>query len=220
MTSELTIGKMKIKLINVIAVVSFISIIIILVNITVVFIKVSDLKKEMTGKVSGYVNLSITSSVAINMTRDSVDWGSGRVDSGSTNTTLYTQGDANASVSNGNWSNSSAKAFVVENIGNVNVSLSLRNTNNASDFFASASGSNQEYKLNMSNKEPGSCSGDLLNIWTDVNKTSGGTKYCNQFSSLETKNEVFIDVWLKVPYDASNTGELSDTLTVIASSAV
>lgn len=210
---------MKIKLIDVIAVVSFISIIIILVNIASVFIKVSDFKKEMTGKASAYVNLSVISMVTINMTRDSVDWGSGRVDAESTNAILYTQGDGNANVSNGNWSVSSAKAFVVENIGNVNVSLSLQNTKNASDFFASTSGSNQEYKLNMSNKEAGSCSGDLINIWTDVDKTSGGTKYCDQFSFLETKNEVFINVWLKVPYDSSNTGTLSDTLTVIASSA-
>lgn len=210
---------MKTKLINIIAVFSFISIIIILINITTVFIKVSDFKKEMTGKASAYVNLSVTSSVAINMTRDSMDWGSGRVDTGSTNAVLYTRGNSNASVSNGNWSVSNAKAFVVENTGNINVSLSLQNTKNASDFFASASGLNQEYKLNISNKEPGSCSGDLLNTWLDVNKTSGGTKYCDQLSSLDSNDEVFIDVWLKVPYDASNIGALSDTLTVIASSA-
>jgi len=210
---------MKTKLINIIAVLSFITIIIILINITSVFIKISDFKKEMTGKASAYVNLSISSSVTINMTRDSMDWGSGRVDTGSTNATLYTRGDDNASVSNGNWSNSSAKAFVIENTGNINVSLSLQNTNDANDFFASVSSLNQEYKLNVSNKEAGSCSGDLLNVWTDVNKTSGGTKYCDQLSSLDTKDEVFIDVWLKVPYDASNLGALSDALTVIASSA-
>lgn len=204
---------------NVIAVLSFISIIVILINIVGVFVKVSDFKEEMTGKASGYVNLSVSSTVTINLTRDSMNWGSGRVDSGSTNATLYTQGDNNASVSNGNWSESNAKAFVVENTGNVNVSLSLQNANNANDFFASVSVSNQEYKLNISNKEAGSCSGDLLNTWIDVNKTSGGTKYCTQFSSLDSKDEVFIDVWLKVPYDASNIGELSDTLTVIASSA-
>lgn len=210
---------MKTKLIDIIAVLSFISIILILINITSVFIKISDFKKEMTGKASAYVNISISSSVSINMTRDRMDWGSGRVDAGNTNATLYTQGDNNASVINGNWSNSSAKAFVVENTGNINISLSLQNTNNASDFFASTSGLNQEYKLNVSNKEPGSCSGDLLGIWIDVNKTSGGTKYCSQLSSLDTKDEIFIDVLLKVPYDASNTGELSDTLNVIASSA-
>jgi len=210
---------MKIKLIDAIAVLSFIAIAIILVNIASVFIKVSDFNKEMTGKVSGYVNLSVSSIVTINLSRSSVSWGSGRVDTGSTNATLYTQGSDNASVSNGNWSVSSAKAFIVENTGNINVSLSLQNTNNANDFFASTSGLNQEYKLNISNKEPGSCSGDLLNTWIDANKTSGGTRYCDQFSSLDGKDEIFIDVWLKVPYDASNTGELSDTLTVIASSA-
>jgi hypothetical protein len=212
-------GKIKIKLIDIIAILSFISIIIILVNITSVFIKISDFKKEMTGKASAYVNLSVSSSVTINLTRDSVEWGSGRVDIGSTNATLYTQGDNNASVSNGNWSVNSAKAFVVENTGNINVSLSLQNAKNANDFFASVSGLNQEYKLNVTNKEAGGCSGDLLNIWIDVNKTSGGTKYCTQLSSLDSKDEVFIDVWLMVPYDASNTGTLSDTLTVIASSA-
>jgi len=210
---------MKTKLINIILVLSFISVIVILVNITSVFIKISDFKKEMTGKASSYINFSISTSVTINMTRDSVDWGSGRVDSGSTNATLYTQGDGNASVSNGNWSTTSAKAFVVENVGNVNVSLSLQNTKNASDFFASTSGSNQEYKLNMSNKEPESCTDGLPSTWTDVNKTSGGTRYCNFLNSVGTKDEVYIDVWLKVPYDASNIGTLSDTLTVIASSA-
>jgi len=210
---------MKTKLMNVIAVLSFISVIVILINIVGVFIKISDFKEEMTGKASAYVNLSISSTVTINLTRDSIAWGSGRVDPGSTNATLYTKGDANASVSNGNWSEGNAKAFVVENTGNVNVSLSLQNANDANDFFASVSALNQEYKLNVSNKETGSCSGNLLNIWTDVNKTSGGTMYCTQFGSLDSKDEVFIDVWLKVPYDASNIGALSDTLTVIASSA-
>jgi hypothetical protein len=210
---------MKMKLMNVIAVLSFISIIVILINIVGIFIKISDFEKEMTGKASGYVNISVSSIVTINLTRDSMNWGSGRVDSGSTNATLYTRGNNNASVSNGNWSEDNAKAFVVENTGNVNVSLSLQNVNNAKDLFASVSNSNQEYKLNISNKEAGSCSGDLVNIWTNVNKTSGGTRYCSQFSPLGNKDEVFIDVWLKVPYDASNIGTLSDTLTVIASSA-
>lgn len=212
---------MKTKLINIIVVLSFISVIVILVNITSVFIKISDFREKLTGYSNyySYINISISSSVTINLTRDSVNWGSGRVDSGSTNATLYTQGDGNANVSNGNWSITSAKAFVVENIGNVNVSLSLQNTKNASDFFASTSGSNQEYKLNMSNKEPESCTEGLPSTWTDVNKTSKGTRYCNFLNSIDTKDEVYIDVWLKVPYDASNTGALSDTLTVIASSA-
>jgi len=197
-------------------------ILIVLINISVVFIKISDFEREMSGLVSsGYVNLSVNTIMTINLTRASLNWGSGRVNAGnSTGAILYTSGNKDGTVIGGSWTGSGVNGFIVENIGNINASLKLKTGKNASDIFAGSSGSNQEYKLNVTNKEPGSCSGGVvLGEWVDVNVTSPGTKYCNQFSPLLGSNEIFVDVWLKVPYDTSNLGTQSDILTITASAA-
>ena len=184
-----------------------ICILIMLVHISVTFLKISDFNKELTGQASGFVNLTVSSSVNVNLSRSSLSWGSGIVDTGEKNATIYTSGDANGTVVRGNWSGIGVNGFVVENLGTVNSTLSLKSGKNAIDFFGSLSSSNQEYRFNVSSKEDSSCSGGAnLGEWIDVNKTSGGTLYCAQFDFNNARDEVYIDVWLTVPYDAGNTG--------------
>lgn len=205
---------------NLLFLLSVIAIIIVLINISVTFIKISDFQEKSTGKVLGFINLSVSNYVAINMSRDVLDWGSGSINSSYQNSTLYTRGDSIGIVLRGNWSGENAKAFIVENVGNVNCSLYIQSGKNAHDFFDSASSSNEQYMINVTNKEAGSCSGGAsLGQWTDVNKTSGGTKYCSQFSSLGINNEVYIDVLLTVPADSNKVGNLTDTITIIANAA-
>jgi len=191
-----------------------------LINIFVTFIKISDFKRELTGQVLGYVNLTVNTVVSINMTNDVMNWSSGSINKGQLNSTLYTNGSNNGIVLRGNWSGKNAKAFIVRNIGVVNSSLFLKTEKNAHDFFNSLSSSNEEYQWNVSNKEVGSCSGGAeLGIWADVNKTGSGTKFCSQFGFQEGWDEVYIDLLITVPYDSGNLGLLSDTITITADAA-
>lgn len=183
---------------------------------------ISIYKNYFTGMATneGYVNLSILTSVNINMTRDRINWSSGSVNTGERNATLYTRGDNTGIADRGNWSGADAKAFVVENIGGVNCSIKLQTMKNAHDFFNSSTSSNEQYMWNISNKNPESCSGGAtLGVWTDVNKTDGGTLFCSQFSNNIASNEIYIDILLTIPYDSQNTGEQSDILTVSADTA-
>jgi len=173
--------------------------------------------QKLTGYVStnyGYVNLSISSYVSINLSTDSVSWGSGAINSGETNATLYTVRNGSAVVQRGNWSATNVTALHVENMGNVNCSLSIQTGKNAHDFFNSLTNSNEQYMLNVTNKESGSCSGDLLGSWVNVNKTSGGTRFCNNLGFNKDVNEIYVDVLFTIPYDAGNIGQQSDVIII------
>jgi len=209
------------KLNDLLVILIIVSILIVLIQISVTYIKISDFEEELTGKASGFVNLTIDTSVSINLSRNSLNWGEGVIDSEEVNATLYTQGDDDGNVTRGNWSGVGVYGFIVENIGNINSTLSLKSNKNSSDFFASDSSSNQQYQFNISNKEDSSCSGGAtLGAWADANKTSGGTKYCNHFDYNDARNEIYIDALFTVPFDALNIGEQTDTITVTANTAV
>lgn len=212
---------MKIKeLLHVMLVI--IAIIVIILSLTSIFINILNpgFIKEFTGYASGYVNLSVNTQIIVNLTVSSLNWSSGTITGGNTNATLTTHGNDSGTVLRGNWSGDSAKAFVLENIGNINCSLFLYSEKNASGFFASLTNSNQDFKFNVSDKDSNSCFGtSLLGNWIDVNITSPGTKYCNQLNYHKESNELYIDVSLTIPYDAGNIGYISDTITITADAA-
>lgn len=192
---------------------------VVLINISVTFIKIVYFERELTGYASGFVNLSIMTTLSMNVSRDTINWSEGMINSGEMNATLYTSGEA-AGVSRGNWSSSNVKGLIIANLGSVNASIFLLSGKNAHDFFNSSSSSNEEYKWNVTNKESGSCSGGTtLGQWQDVNKTSGGTKFCSQLDFHSNNNELYLDILLTVPYDSRNVGEQSDTITVTANAA-
>lgn len=196
-----------------------------MINILIIFYKNFDYNNALTGEASysSYVNITLISVLSIDFERSSIDWGSGQVDDFESNATLYTNQDYNATVLRGNWSNSSAKALILNNVGNVNCSLSIKSEKNAADFFSSWSGTNQEYKYNVSNRYNGSC-GNLSdtghnNVWSTLPKDPAEDIVCREFSCDAGKNSVYIDVLLTVPSDANKIGEQNDTIVVTASSA-
>jgi len=208
------------KTIDLFAVLSIVAIIIVMINISVTYIKIADFEKKSTGNVLGYINLSVSTSIALSMLQDTLDWGSGNINFSYMNSTLYTRNNNTGVVYRGNWSGVNAKAFIVQNIGGNNCSLFIQSSKDAHDLFQSASSSNEQYMINVTNKETSSCSGAAsLGQWRDVNKTSGGTKYCSQFSYLKDSNEIYIDVLLTVPQDSNVIGNLSDILTITATAA-
>lgn len=197
----------------------FVMIIVVLsfVNIVVSLVKIGD-SEDVTGYASGYVNLSISRAISLNLSRALLDWGPGIINGSgidSYNATLYTNGDSNGIVLRGNWSGSNVRGLILQNIGTVPCSIKLQSLKDAHDFFSSVSTSNEEYKWNVSNKEPGSCiSGFNLGEWSEVNKTSGGTKVCDSFDFNPLSNELYIDILITVPYDSSFVGTISDTIVI------
>jgi hypothetical protein len=199
-----------------------------LANLAITFTKVSDIRQEMTGRATGYVNLTINTQLNIALYNETVWWGEGVVNASWEGETLNyanltTHADATSTIIGGNWSTNDASGITIANIGNINCSLTLQSDNNASDLFDSETTGLQTFQWNVSEKEAGACGGgngdEQFEVFIDVNKTAAGT-YCNQFGYLPGKNELFFDFHLQVPHDAQNTGHQIATITVTGDTAV
>jgi hypothetical protein len=164
---------------------------------------------------TGYVNVSITTTLAIEVIQEDIDFGEGAVDAGESNAELYTN-QANAPTQNrGNWTLPNAYAIEVRNVGNINCSLDVGSSKTASSFIG---GTNPEYQWKVSDKEAGSCSGGLTHsVWYDVNSSA---RLCQHLSPINSSDEIFLDIRVVVPYDANPTDSLvhkTDILTLTAS---
>jgi hypothetical protein len=163
----------------------------------------------------GYVNVSITTTLSIDVIQEDVDFGEGAVTAGYFNATLYTNQNGTATQINGNWTLPNAYALEVRNTGNINCSLGISSSKTASSFLG---GTNPEYQWKVSDKEAGSCSGGLIHgVWSDVNSSATA---CGHFSPINATDEIFIDFRLVVPYDANPSDSLvhkTDIITITAS---
>lgn len=159
----------------------------------------------LTGFVTstGTVNVSVSTSAAINFTTNLINWGSGTVSNNSLVAVLDT---SSGTVVNGTWTEVT-NGFVIENTGNVNVSLNIKTSNSADSFIG---GTSPTYKFNVSNVEESSCvAGSItLGAWNDVNTTDPGTLVCNPLEFMDNKDSVRVDIQLAIPYDS-----IKDTLT-------
>lgn len=164
------------------------------------------------------VNITITSAASINFTTDNINFGSGRVADGYMSATLMTPyGNVN-----GNWTNTTT-GFILQNIGNMNVSLSLKTGKTAQTFLG---GSAPSYQWNVSNLavagETWAClnstsgiDANNLSIFRDVETAGNGAVICPTFQYIDTNDTLRIDVKLVVPVDAP-PGTLGDTFTATA----
>lgn len=175
----------------------------------VTYYTMSDLRTQISGYATdlGYANLTIESAAIINFTTDTADWGAGQVDAGETFAYLDTLG----TVSQGNWSTVS-QGLVLENIGNVNVSIELQSSSadpSASSFLG---GTNPGYGWNITENEADSCIEVItLGQWYDANTSMD---VCSVLEFIDSRDSILIDINLTIPYD-SKTGALSDTITAV-----
>ena len=179
---------------------------------------------SLVSKISGFatttstaeVNLTIETLAVINFTTSLINYGTGRVNSGSTSAALTTFGTNN--VTGGNWTLRTSGGLRLENIGNVNVSLNLTSSKAAGAFLG---GTAPVFKWNITNLEPNSClnttgtgeTGLNLNVFYDVNTTT--TNFCPRFNFLDSGDVIRIDFNLTIPSD-SLTGALTTTITATA----
>ncbi len=197
----------------------YIAVIAVIISVTGVFItynSVSLIQNILTGRATdtGTVNLSVQTSAAINFTTDNINWGSGVVDSGADSAQLCTN---NGTVVDGNWTPVS-DPFVVEHIGNVNVTLNINFSNDADSFLG---GTSPSYQYNITNKEDGACdvgaTGFTLNTWEDASTTAADI--CDVFGKDAGADEIEIDICLTVPSD-SLTGSRGSVITMTAEAVV
>jgi len=195
---------------NVLLVVAVIAVLIALVNFSLTLTKIRDINAIFTGLATdtGLVNLTISSEANVNFSTDTINFGSGRVDMGFQNATLYSW---NTTSEQGNWSWGSAKYLRLDNIGNVNLTLNLSSDVNAASYL---SGTNPVYQWNMTNVDTGACvnttSTTALRAFSDVTTTQ--TKFCEPLQFGVGVNTVQIDFFLRVP-ENSIKGERTSTIT-------
>lgn len=180
----------------------------------ITYLSFSNLVSQITGYATGEANLTVESTVSINFSNSSVNWGSGRVNTGQTKAYLDTQ---SGTVTFGNWTAVSG-GLVVENTGNVNLTLNLTGGKTAAQFL---SGTNPAYKWNVSNFEVGSClnatGGPPLYTqfgkFSDVNTST--ELICNTFRFEAGNDTILIAFNLTVP-ENSLKGALGDIITATA----
>jgi len=152
----------------------------------------------------GTANLSVESLAIINFSDANINWGSGKVDIGKTHAYLDTR---SGTVTNGNWTNETT-GLVLDNIGNVNVTLALKVGKTPAEFLG---GTSPAYKWLVRDVDSGACvNTTALDVFTNTATTD--TTFCNPLQFYENKNTIRIDINLSVPYD-SHKGALSDVIT-------
>jgi hypothetical protein len=200
--------------------------------------KITGYQGSNTSSTSGFVNISIFSTAAINVSPDTIDFNSGQLHPGVAYAWVmsnWTVGTTN--TSNGTWKNNASEprfntttnqswngtSIIVNNTGNVNVSLNVSSGSGASFL----TGTDPKYFLKVTNAdgETGSCTGGIsgAGVWVEVD-SNGGEKinFCGELSPVNATDSIYLDAMLRIPNDANPGATLvgrSDTLTITATAA-
>tara|TARA_Y100000310_G_C20529890_1_gene737879 strand:+ start:348 stop:998 length:651 start_codon:yes stop_codon:yes gene_type:complete len=212
---------------NILIVIAVIAVVVSVLGMGITYNYVIAFQQWITGYATdqGTVNLTVETSALINFTTANVSFASGRVDDGKNIAWMVS---SNGSITDGNWT-APGNDFVIENIGNVNVTLELKAGKTNATFIGGSAGGGPVYYWNITNSEASSCNGSATfnmsgdtnpreDIFEDVNTTGDGEKICDEFNFQDSYDEIKIAVLLGVPSD-STTGDLSDAFTLTFSAA-
>jgi len=188
----------------------------------VTYFSIANLTTKISGLASstGEANLTVVSSANINFTTASINWGTGEVSTGSDYAILNT---AAGTVTGGNWTAVNG-GFIVENIGNVNITLDLQAGKTAAQFLG---GTSPGYMWNVSSSESGSCVnmtylepyvGNVSGFGVFADTSTSVTRICDFFDFIDSRDTIEIDLNLSVPVN-SLKGALSDVITATATAA-
>jgi hypothetical protein len=192
-----------------------------LVSVGIVYYSVTNLITKVSGFATstGDTNLTVKTSAEVNFTTFILNWSDGQVDSSATFSIL----DSSAgTVTDGNWTAVSG-GLILENIGNVNVTLDIAAGKTPANFIG---GTNPYYMWNITNNEANSCINSTGDGTADVednmtffgvynHTTTTTTKVCPFFKYIAAADVIEIDFNLTIPSD-SLTGALTDTITMTA----
>ena len=177
--------------------------------ILVIAVSLASIGMQLTGFATvsdtAIVNVTVDTSAAISFTTSFIDFLNGSVNTslGSV-AVLDTEGTATV---NGSWG-TTATGFILENIGNTNVSLAFSSSANASVFLG---GSNPEFKFKVNDDIAGTaCVGPTAVSYTEINETPFTA--CTAFPFTTGDDQLSVDIQLTIPAD-SNVGNLTATVT-------
>jgi len=227
---------------NLLAILAIVIVAIAVINVAVVLVKVSDFREKITGYATsnvtyGFVNITITQAIVINASRSTINFGSGGISGGFQYATMFTNGNFSNftdSLGNGTWpgvandGQGNLMAIIIENVGNLNCSLTAVSNKNATTLFDSISGSNQDFQWNFSNLDTGACitwNNSALydgNNFADVNVTGAAGTICNNlgFVGGSRPYRLTMDILVTVPNDAQNINDQSAIITLTGNAVI
>ena len=197
---------------NIIAVLTFVVIIIAFANLSVTLIKMENVQQQINGNIIryGYVNVTITQNVQLNIYNETTYWGPGIVNPGCDRANLTTSQNT-AYVQCGNWSTTNGKdgnpttGMYIENMGNGNLTIDIISNKNVTDMYNSSSGINK-FMWNFTDKDAGACTynGTTPGEFFDVNKTTN-LSVCADFGYAPYAHQMWIDTRLVLGADIPGT---------------
>lgn len=169
------------------------------ISITVIAISLFFIGTELTGFATtndtGVVNVTIETLAALDFTTSLLDFGSGAVSGGAPGATLSSVGAG--SVTDGTWSTQSGQ-LVLENIGNVNVTLNLTSNKTVDNFIG---GTSPTFKAVITEVEAGSCNGtQSFETLNNINTTQQIA--CDILGYADAADSINIDFEIYIPNNA------------------
>lgn len=152
------------------------------------------------------VNVTISTTTAINFTTNFLNLGTGVVNLGSTSASV----DSDGICTGGTWAPTPSN-FTLQNIGNTNASLTLSMGKTAAQFIG---GTSPVYQFKFGNNEAGSCvNSTAMGVWTAT--STSNISLCSIFLMNDASDTINIGVKVTIPSD-SLTGTQTDTFTATA----
>ena len=202
---------------NLLMTVAVLAVVISFIGVSVTYNSVSSFRNYLTGFATenGTVNLSVSSLASVEIrtvntvSTDTLQWGSGSVNvsdpafSAQGYAILYTNTTSD-NCSNG-W-NDIDEGFIIENTGNVNVSLDISSSLVAADFVGGTSPSFMYY-VDDSGEDSNSCIDDA----TLTEFTTTPAQLCSTFQFEDSRDSLELGLYLKIPTDA-DTGEATNII--------
>jgi hypothetical protein len=150
---------------------------------------------------TGEANLTIQEQASISFLVSQVNWGSGYVNEGAVSGTLDTEGTTTDTTG----FTTVSEGLVIQNDGNVNVTLNISSSTNASTFIG---GTNPDFEWKASDNESASCTGGIQNIgaYTNVPATlNQHVLVCNDLLYSDSNDTIALDLKVVIPEDALGT---------------
>lgn len=194
-----------------------------------VFSTISDKTSMITGKAvaTGTVNITVSSTLEINFTSDSVSFGKGAVSIGNTSCLLGTNRTTQPGCDR--WQ-SKPIGLVLQNSGNTYARVNLTNTNYSASFFAGTDSAKAGYAIRMTTPQgndtvctnvgpAGSIILEANRTWYNITEALNATNMlCGSLNYSDISDQVQIDFLFNIPLNTS-LGNQSDTWTATATAA-
>ncbi len=154
---------------------------------------------------SGKINVTISQDINYTLTTYNMSFGAGKVASGQAWATINSTRAANyfntAMLAGMNWTNSTEyfpDSLAFRNDGNCNINLSFTSSSTSATFLG---GTAPKFEYNSSNAEGSSCASGIASF-TEVASNVIPYVLCTNFTAIKTKDTMYMDVRLTIPYDA------------------